>query len=97
MTPEVSSNDTNMKLMMMMVLFNLDLSDRFRPCGNELKFRLEKVFSFRRQQNDQTVIQYAYANAREVSCILAGHSVSICNELYVTYDNVESNAFTQMG
>jgi hypothetical protein len=90
MTPEVSNNDTNTKLMVM-VLFNLELRDCFRPCINELKFHLEKVFSFRRQQKDQTVVQYAYANARKVSCILAGHALSICNELYVTYDNVESN------
>jgi hypothetical protein len=82
---------------MVMILFNLDLSERFRPYVSELKFHLEKVFSFRRQRKAQTVIQYAYANMHEVACILAGHTVSICNELHVTHDNVESNAFTQMG
>jgi hypothetical protein len=80
-----------------MVLLNFDLNDRFRPCVNELQYHLKKVFSFRRQQKAQTVIQYVYANAHEVSCILAGHTVSICNELYVTHENVDSNAFTQMG
>jgi len=82
---------------MVILLFNLDLSDRFSPCVNELKFHLEKVFSFRRQQKAQTVIQYAYANARQVSCILSGHTVSICNELYVAHGSVESNDFTRTG
>jgi hypothetical protein len=82
---------------MVMVLFNHDWSDRFRPCVNELKFHLEKEFSFRRQQKAQTVIQYAYRNAHEVTSILASHNVSICNELYITHDNVDSNDFTQKG
>jgi hypothetical protein len=82
---------------MVMVLFNLDLSERFSPCVNEFKFHLEKVLSFKRQQKAQTVIQYAYANAHKVSCILANHTVSICNELYLTQYNVEGNAFTHMG
>ena len=83
--------------LMVMILFDLDLRDRFRPYVSELKFHLEKVFSFRRQQKAQTVIQYAYENVHEVSCILAGHIVSICNVLPVTHDNVESNAFTHIG
>jgi len=83
--------------LMAMLLFSLDLTDRFRPRINELKFHPEKISSFRRQQEAQTVIQYAYANAHEVSCILAGRTVSVCNELYVTRDNVGSNTLTQTG